>query len=368
MDPGGIRREVCHGRHTGSDQVRVPGACRFEAELPVDLQWYLSHLNPRKAVPKGTAPAVVWKACADIISDPVVHTFNAWQDGRPLVLQRWADADVALLPKAHGRSDSPLDWRPIGVQDPLGKCLMSTIILQAKSAIQTLITRFPQCAYVQNRATSTALCQVFAHCKDVRDRCAQARVNLHQKHEGQQRVKCSGGVQISLDLSAAFDMVEWAHVKQALDFAEVNIAVQEVLLLWLTQVRYVFRHRNLQGAINPRRGLRQGCAASPILWAAFTSLLCASIEAKTQPGWTRQHLCLYADDSHLRFRFDSFTGFEQAMDEVRIVFACFRQLSLRILMEKTKAILKMVGTLKHRIKKGIHSENHHCSQATALPS
>ncbi|CAE7334859.1 unnamed protein product, partial [Symbiodinium microadriaticum] len=166
---------------------------------------------------------------------------------------------------------------------------------------------------------------------------------------------CAGplrpGVQISLDLSAAFDMVEWAHIKQALDFAEVDIAVQEVLLLWLTQVRYVFRHRNLQGAINPRRGLRQGCTASPILWAAFTSLLCASIEAKTQPGWTRQHLCLYADDSHLRFRFDSYTGFEQAMDELRIVFACFRQLSLRINMEKTKAILKMVGTLKHRIKK-----------------
>ncbi|CAE7368000.1 unnamed protein product, partial [Symbiodinium microadriaticum] len=104
-----------------------------------DLHWYLSHLNPRKAVPKGTAPAVVWKACADIISDPVINTFNAWQDGRPLVLQRWADADVALLPKAHGRSDSPLDWRPIGVQDPLGKCLMSTIILQAKSAIQCLL-------------------------------------------------------------------------------------------------------------------------------------------------------------------------------------------------------------------------------------
>ena len=190
-----------------------------------DLHWYLSHLNPRKAVPKGTAPAVVWKACADIISDPVINTFNAWQDGRPLVLQRWADADVALLPKAHGRSDSPLDWRPIGVQDPLGKCLMSTIILQAKSAIQHLTTRFPQCAYVQNRATSTALCQVFAHCKEVRDRCSKARVNLHQKHEGQQRVKCSGGVQISLDLSAAFDMVEWAHIKQALDFAEVDLAV-----------------------------------------------------------------------------------------------------------------------------------------------
>ena len=157
----------------------------------------------------------------------------------------------------------------------------------------------------------------------------------------------SGGLQISLDLSAAFDLVEWSHLKQALDL--VNVAVQEVLLVWLTQVRHLFRHRNLRGSLKPRRGLRQGCTASPILWAAFTSLLCASIEAKAQTEWT--HLCLYADDSHLRFRFDSFEAFEGIMAEVRTVFSCFRSLHLKINTEKNKAILKLVGTLKHRIKK-----------------
>ncbi|CAE7873969.1 SEP2 [Symbiodinium sp. KB8] len=90
--------------------------------------------------------------------------------------------------------------------------------------------------------------------------------------------RCAGplrpGVQISLDLSAAFDMVEWAHVKQALDFAEVNIAVQEVLLLWLTQA-----------------GRDNTSACTPMI-----------------------HIYVFA-----------------------------LQLSLRILMEKTKAILKMVG-------------------------
>ena len=60
---------------------------------------------------------------------------------------------------------------------------------------------------------------------------------------------------------------------------------------------------------------------------------------------------MYADDSHLRWRFDTYQGFEQAMNEMRIVFACFRRFSLRINMEKTKAILKVVGTLKHRLKK-----------------
>ena len=39
------------------------------------------------------------------------------------------------------------------------------------------------------------------------------------------------------------------------------------------------------------------------------------------------------------------------MAEMRVVFACFRRFNLRINMKKTKAILKVVGTLKHRIKK-----------------
>ena len=125
---------------------------------PQDLEWHLRHLNPCKAVPKGTAPAVVWKACADLIADPVIQCFNRWQGGKPFVLQRWSE-----------RSDSPPDWRPIGVQDPLGKCLMSTVVQQAKQAVQELIVRFPQCAYVKNRSTSTALRQVFAHCREVRE-------------------------------------------------------------------------------------------------------------------------------------------------------------------------------------------------------
>ncbi|CAE7487295.1 unnamed protein product, partial [Symbiodinium sp. KB8] len=113
------------------------------------LHFYLQRLNPRKAVPHGTAPAVVWRVCADLLALPVTQAFNDPPDGKLMILQRWSDADVALLPKAHGRSESPLDWRPIGVQDPLGKCLMSTVVAQARQAIHDLIVQYPQCAYVR---------------------------------------------------------------------------------------------------------------------------------------------------------------------------------------------------------------------------
>ena len=172
-----------------------------------------------------------------------------------------------------------------------------------------------------------------------------------QKFEGRTRTECQGGLQASLDLSAAFDLVQWTSVKQALDLAGVELAVQDILMSWLSQVRYLFRHKHLRGILRPRKGLRQGCTGSPILWSAFTALLCTTIEHQLHPQWSREHLSLYADDSHLRWRFDTYQGFEQAMNEMRIVFACFRRFSLRISMEKTKAILKVVGTLKHRLKK-----------------
>ena len=101
-------------------------------------------MNPWKATPRETAPAVLVKACAHSLSQTTVAQLNhRWKQGEAYVPERWSDADVALLVKAHGRSTSPLDLRPIGVQDSLGKAVMSTTILRAKKAIHSLVSRFP---------------------------------------------------------------------------------------------------------------------------------------------------------------------------------------------------------------------------------
>ena len=348
---------AAYGERYGVKDTDLPVSFRFEQHAPLqieseDLERCLRHLNPWKATPRETAPAVLVKACAHSLSQTTVAQLNhRWKQGEAYVPERWSDADVALLVKAHGRSTSPLDLRPIGVQDSLGKAVMSTTILRAKKAIHSLVSRFPQCAYIKGRSTGTALRQVFSHCRDVREQCSQARLTIRQKFEGQSATECQGGVQASLDRSAAFDLVQWESIKEALDLAGVALEVQDVLMSWLTQVRYLFRHKHLQGQLRPRKGLRQGCTASPILWSAFTALLCTTIEHRLQLHWTRTHLSLYADDSHLRWTFTSYRGFEDAMAEMRTVVACFRRFNLRINMEKTKVLLKMAGTLKHRFKK-----------------
>ena len=184
---------------------------------------------------------------------------------------------------------------------------------RAKQAIHTLISKFPQCAYIRGRSTGSALRQVFFHCKEVRDSCTctQARLTIRQKFEGREHTECQGGIQASLDLSGAFDLVQWSSVKQALDLAGVELAVQDILMSWLSQARYLFRHKHLRGLLRPRKGLRQGCTGSPILWSAFTALLCTTIEHRLHQQSSREHLSLCADDSHLRWRFDSYQGFNR---------------------------------------------------------
>ena len=269
----------------------------------------------------------------------------------PRVAQRWSDATVALLPKPHGRMQTPLDLRPIGLQDPLGKGVMSLLLKQASAEIITLIRRFPQTAYLPGRGTSTALRQVFCHCHEIRALSLGERLTVHQRQAGAQSQQCCGGLQISLDLSAAFDLMRWSHLKQALDLAGTPIYLQDILLTWLIQVRYLFHHRDQEGMVTPKWGLRQGCTASPLLWSAFTSLICVTLEDKLGPGWVASHSTMYADDNHLRWRFMSFNEFEKTMHEVRVVFRVFRSFHMRINIEKTKAILKVVGTMRSRVRK-----------------
>ena len=107
-----------YGEQAQVDELQMSPVHKSSRTFSIDpaaLEAQLAKLNPRKAVPKGTTPSVVWKACSQIVAGPVAEAFNlVWQEDEPSVAQSWADAEVALLPKSHGRSATPEDWRPIG--------------------------------------------------------------------------------------------------------------------------------------------------------------------------------------------------------------------------------------------------------------
>ena len=358
------------GERYGAAHSVSPGPmCRQHPPVQVlmtDVKAALQQLPARKAVPPGAVPSALWKACANQLAGPLTVAVNeAWRQPLVEIQQPWADADVALLPKGSKKAKTPLDLRPIGLQHPLGKTMMKVITLQAKDCIAALVKRWPQTAYVPGRSTTTALKVVMSHCADVRTACAGTRLNIHQKHEGQHHAKESGsfhgGLQVSLDLTAAFDLVNWGHLREALALAEIDPSIQELLLQWLRQVVYSFRHKGQSKRVRPSWGLRQGCPASPVLWSVFTALLCQAFDQRLGHGWAAEHVAMYADDSHLRWQFHSYSGFERAITELRIILRFFANFDMRVNYTKTQAILLLSGSGKHKIRKLYvrhHDEGH----------
>ena len=322
-------------------------------QVPLELvQAQLEKLQVRKAVPPGAVPSAIWRMCAEEVSGFITNRVNeTWSGPQIQVEQSWVDADVALLPKGKKSASTPLDMRPIGLQHPVGKVFMKILIQNARTTITNLVKEWPQTAYVSGRSTSTAIKTVLAHCAKVRNQCKQARLNIHQQYMGLERAPCSGGLQICMDMSAAFDLVAWADVRTALELAGIDPSVQELLLQWLRQVRYRFHHRSNTAVIVPSWGLRQGCVASPVLWAVYTVLICRTLEAKFGSGWMAEHGSLYADDAHFRWEFRGFSQFECVMKEVRQVLATFRRFGMRVNQDKTKAILALTGALRSKLSK-----------------
>ena len=60
---------------------------------------------------------------------------------------------------------------------------------------------------------------------------------------------------------------------------------------------------------------------------------------------------MYADDSHLRWQFDTYEGFERALTELRIIMRIFSRFDMCINCKKTQAILLLSGPDKQRVHK-----------------
>ena len=79
------------------------------------------------------------------------------------------------------------------------------------------------------RCTLDALKRVFIHCDHVRTTCKNNNATLHAKFSGHKSKPLVGGLQISLDMTAAFDRVPWPLLETALEKAH-DI---HVLMHWL---------------------------------------------------------------------------------------------------------------------------------------
>ena len=150
-------------------------------------------------------------------------------------------------------------------------------------------------------------------------------------------------VQICLDLASAFDTVPHALVREALCEAGVAEGKASLLFAWLSSCSYDLHLSGLSASIPARRGVKQGCPASPLLFAACTVLLTRRIDLRLGCSWTSAHLTMFADDLHLAALFRTVVEFEHVCERIGVAIGILRRHGLTIHPAKAQALLTYAG-------------------------
>ncbi|XP_062021026.1 uncharacterized protein LOC133737505 [Rosa rugosa] len=199
---------------------------------------------------------------------------------------------ICLIPKVQ-QPETMSDLRPIALCNVIYKLCSKVIANRLKVFLPDIISRF-QSAFVPGRliTDNTLVANEVAH-------------YVHNKREGP-----DGYMALKLDLSKAYDKMEWSFLRKVLvrfGFAQGWI---DVVMQCVCSVRYSFLVRGKpRGYVIPSRGLRQGDPLSPYLFLLGAEGFSALLQQKQRlgllpgiaicPGAPHVNHLLFADDSML---------------------------------------------------------------------
>ena len=307
-------------------------------------------IRPRKAVSPHLPPAPFWKIAA-----PALGQWLSGQKGIQTADIRyppsWLMTSVALLQKP-GKPVGPLtSLRPIGLQDPLSKAYTSILAQHFKPYALKYLRRIPQYAYLPGRDVMCALMRAVQHCRSVRTTIQSQAYNLHHLRQGTSTTDFRAGLQVSLDLSQAFDTGPWSLVMEAVRRTGAPEGLCSAIAQWIQGTVYELTYKRTRLLVHAGRGVRQGCCLSPIVWSVFTGLLYQEFEAIGGLRSPTGTLSMFADDKHICWELTSPTDLHGALQSLGQLLRLLRRFGLKVNANKSKAILHVQGKGSERIKR-----------------
>uniref|UniRef100_A0A803PZC5 Reverse transcriptase domain-containing protein n=1 Tax=Cannabis sativa TaxID=3483 RepID=A0A803PZC5_CANSA len=228
-----------------------------------------------------------WETVGNMVTKAVLSVLNDGADPTPL-----NSTIITLIPKIK-KARHMKDFRPISLCNVISKLITKVLVARFKNVLPHVISE-TQSAFLPNRLITDNILVAFELIHGIKLRTS-----------GRQGVAA-----MKLDMSKAFDRVEWSFIKAVMfqmGFADGWISL---IMNCLTKNHFTFLlNGELTGSVTPSRGLRQGCPLSPYLFLICSEGLSCLLKNEERLGFlqgyslTRRappisHL-LFADDSLL---------------------------------------------------------------------
>ena len=249
----------------------------------------------------------------------------------------------ALLPNVT-KPTLPKHLRPIGLSEVSSRVIGKVLQCRLRPHVETYLRDLPQWAYTPGRGTLDAALRVQAHCQQVMQECQPNRWTVRQARAGLPRpLHQVGGLQLSLDLSAAFDTLEWCHIADALRDADIPTELQAHIKEWHRNIKY---HLEIQGQhveIAASRGIKQACLVAPLVWSLVTGRFLYLLALETDPLWVAQDVTAYADDFHAGSRVTNVRGLECLLYRLGCLLDILAQAGLNVNASKSAILYRFKG-------------------------
>ena len=344
----------------------VAGEARAPVTLCIDpgpMTQALSQLSPHKATPPGQATNSLWRLTADLTAPVLCKLASHWRQ----IPADWRDAWLVLVPKVP-RPVSPRNLRPIGLTEPSGRAYARLLQQQLREYASSYLREATQYAYLGGREAAMAIHRVSQHCKYVQMKCSHVIRTVADRQECRPAsAPHFAGVQLSLDLSNAFDLLNWRLIDRALIDAGVDSELRNQVLSWYHEVTYHIEHLNRTARVRAQQGLRQGCQLAPILWAMGMGYVFKSVASdptnQVTTAWLQNNTTTYADDIHLMEVASSISHLDRMLHNFGTMLDALADNDMIINAAKSAVLLRHRGSF---IKKWLRRHKQHTSEGDLL--
>ena len=279
-----------------------------------EVQEALGKLPASKALPSSLMPAVLWKEAAEAVAPSVAHALQVCPQASSFQLgPEWHAAQMCLMPKPGKPLKSVNDLRPIALLSPFAKKTLAKMAAnRLRPHVQRVVEALPLFAYTSGRQAGDALDRVFSQCARIRQ-IAKGAYNPIARKAGETRSDCLGGIQLSLDLSKAYDKVPWPRLLHVLRRAQVEEELISLIFYVHVEAELVFNHADQTASVKLGRGMRQGCGLSPLLWVLYTVPIVEDLLQHTPADC----ITAFADDFHGQWVFRNPAELQGCLRQIR---------------------------------------------------